>query len=583
VAKPIELSVLLERAAGPEVAVAYREALYVHHWLWRWLGISDQRQLGQLRQLLMRHGLLRPSPDPGWIVNRGLREFSKFMPGLATGLDRTVRETLDGHTMPTDLYRIMDSGAGNGTASYEMTRPWAQVTGIGLEATFPVDGTLRNWLAEEHRAQLLPGYRSQRLYSTLLTAEIFSAAAFAARQPAGGFDPVAELASAAAEGGGVLDASLISRVSERTREALDSLKPQRLRGKRVAAAVALGFLIDGLAGRVVVPNGPGFCYEDPVLAPEIFAIVQASADGSQLPSAGRLAAAGPELAAVRQLVERHRADHELPPTADMPMLDRLGPLAELLKGFAFELRRKGEAEHLVGGLHILGNTLWQWQFFLTDRPRWADTTAAKLPARSAVATVRRWLEHPWGALRREDLQVLFGGRPTGEDLPDLIRPLSPLLREGLDPFLRTQGLDPDDARPLLSTLIERRCALRDLRGLTLTIRYPATHAMRQADLLVNLITQWYYGLPQAEQEATVAAGLRPLGEAIERGDWVASLRAELMPVLLSRQQTALLDRYTAAPRQTARQLFELTPDQDLAERVDFYPLEEFWVGNVADM
>jgi hypothetical protein len=79
----VELSDLLERTAGTDVAAAYRETLFAHYWRWRWLGVSDFRELGLLRRILMTYGLMKPNPDPGWVINRGVAEYIKILgPGV---------------------------------------------------------------------------------------------------------------------------------------------------------------------------------------------------------------------------------------------------------------------------------------------------------------------------------------------------------------------------------------------------------------------------------------------------------------------------------------------------------------------
>lgn len=565
----IELTVLLERVAGAEAAAWYRTTVSAHFWRWRWLGVSDPAQLADLRRIALQCGLVKPSPDPGWVINRRGEDIAALMPGLQASRDAMVRTVLAGHTPPTDPKRTFDAGTGNGVHAYELNQPWVVSVGGGLDPLFAVDGTLRNWLVEPHRAERLPGYQSQLLHETLLSAEIFSTAAFAAGW-ADDFDPFRELA------GQELDGSILAEVRDRTDFAIKRMRPKRLPGKRVAAGVALGLLVDAIAGRVTVPNGPGFCYDNTELDPTIFDLVRSSAAANpHLPAARALAAADPDLTEVARLAERHRDDQSLPPDGDQPLRERLGRLAELIKRFAFEIRPTDE--RLPHALHILGNTLWSWQFFLSDQHRWATTEAARLPARQHAAIVRRWLEHPWAVVRVEDMSVLFGGDPTDPELPGLVYPLVPLLRDGVDEFLTELGGDRAETERQLDLLVERRCALRDLRDVATVVRYPETESMRQADLLIDLVTIWFYQLSDAERHTLVDAGLGPLRDVIVRGGWLSTVRRTNTP-MLSRRQTAMLDEYAAAPAETALRLFEFSDVPDLVDRLDYFPLEEFWVG-----
>src|SRR5688572_14551307 len=100
-----------------EVVEWYRAALEFHFALWKWQRISESGSLSFLRRVLAMHGLVEPNPDPAWIVNRGASEYRSLL-GYETdpGLESLRRETLRGHTPPSEPKRIFDGGSGNNTA-----------------------------------------------------------------------------------------------------------------------------------------------------------------------------------------------------------------------------------------------------------------------------------------------------------------------------------------------------------------------------------------------------------------------------------------------------------------------------------
>jgi hypothetical protein len=574
VTEPDELSLALSRIAGEAVAFDYRETVFVHHWLWRWLGISDWPSLARMRRSLLSNGLLSENPSLGWTIDRGAADYHALL-GSEESLRDLARRSLNGHVQWSDPPRSFDFGSGNGRTIYEMSveAPLVRFVGSGLDLNFSVDGTLRNWLAEPHRAENLPAYRSESLHDTLLKAEIFSAAAFAVQGGRVAFDPFSLLTEAVDTAAGTVPGSALVDIRAATQQELDRMRDDLDEGL-VTAAVAVGFIVDGLAGRARVPNGPTFSYEH--LRSEMFDVVRLAVDlVPGTPVAREVSTALPELDTARNLVKRHQADSEMPPDEDTPLVGRLGPLGDLVKALAFAIRRE-EAASPVELLHSLANRLWSWEFFLEDRQNWLRSTAYTRPASSAIGAVRRWLERPWGVLDPIEVNILLGAFPSDPRPPDLLAHVVHLLREGVEPLLRSLGLDAVDGERRIQRLVANRCTLRDLRGTT-AVLYPVTDRMRQAEVIVELATLWFYGLSEARRLDAVQAGLGPIRDAIHSGGWVSAAEQSMEAPRLSRRQVALLAEYAKAPAQVGRALFEFDDDKDLVDRLDCYPPQEFWI------
>jgi hypothetical protein len=566
---------LLHQRAGPELTHAYLDALTVHYWLWHWLALSDPGTLATLRRILFDAGLVEANPDGTWVVNRGRREYDAMLSGVSERLERLPLETLDGHRDPAERYSWIDSGAGNGTALYELTSPWVQGHGWGLSLLFSIDGTLRNWLQEPHRGESVPAYRSDLLRSTLLQAEIFSAATFAAgRANRPDYDPFPLLGSAR-DAEGSYEARSLAIIRAETGAALDALGPHA--GDDAAAAVGLGFVVDALAGRSVQPNAPGFHYERWELGPAARdAVVETLSQHSPLVVAGpgRLRA---EHEAIIDLAQRHVSERSLSPDEDQVWSSRIATHADALKALAFAIRRATGDEHAPGLLHEVGNALWSWHFFLGDRQRWTDVPATGQLAADAVAQVRSWLERPWGLVGRTDITICLGGTPSDADLPPLAGPIVPLFRGGYDALRRSLRNPEVATEEALLELVQRRCRLRDLRNPRGQVLHPRTPEMALAELLVELVTLWFDELPAARRSTITSAALTPLRDALRTGVWWPELERSPGLPRLSRRQQVLLDTYLAAPSGVADSLFDFSTDDELIGRLDVYPPESFGV------
>jgi hypothetical protein len=375
----------------------------------------------------------------------------------------------------------IDSGAGNGTALYELSSPWLRGHGTGLSLLFSVDGTLRNWLREPHRSESLQAYRSELLRSTLLHAEIFSAAVFAAGpEHTPNFDPFASLGQAH-DAGGRYDAQRLVDIDTDTTVALDALSPQT--GADITAAVALGFVIDALAGHSIQPNAPGFSYERWELSEPARDAVVSTLDHHARLVAGERRPLQAAHEAIVGLAQRHLSELTLSPDEDTAWSSRLAEHADSLKRVAFALGRSSADEGAPSLLHEVGNALWSWHFFLEDRQRWKDLDTKMPVAVDAVGHVRRWLERPWGLLTTTDIKICLAGSPSDENLPPLAGPVIPLFTGGYDALrasLRNPSVATDEA---LLQLIRRRCLLRDLRNPRGSVLYPRTQEMALAELL----------------------------------------------------------------------------------------------------
>jgi hypothetical protein len=578
-----ELSDRLAEVAGPDVAHAYREALYVHYWLWKWLGTSDQPSLAYLRNVLLDHGLVELNPDPGWVIDRGLASYTEGLgPLFAADIDEVQRQgiALSGRTPPTEPPVLFDSGSGNCRAIYELARPWLRCAGSGLALIFGVDGTMRNWLHEPLRGDVVSAYGSELLESTLKRSEIYSVARFVAGwADEDQFDPYAELQTFTDASASVIPARVLERISAATGVEIERLRSRDIDGNKLAASVALGFLLDALAGRVAVPNGMQFFYAWDDLAPDVVAGIERALVEFTPPTRSRdeLLAAKPELERASRLVEEHLGNDSLPPDADHDLSPSLPRLGDLLRRAGFELRECGVDERLIQGLHAVGNAFWCWHFFLEDLQRWPPKPTLAPSSYQARKVVRAWLERPWGILRIDDMRIALGGPPEAGQAPRLLGPLLPLLRHGVAAFFDDVFPSEPDVERRLERLIAQRCQLRDLRRSIQTVSHEKSEEAELAALVVDLLTSWFYSRLEEQRRALVVAGLEPLRAALAAGNWVDDVEAEPELRLLSRRQKLLLARYRAAPAKVTRELFEFADESRITDRLDVYPPEEFWV------
>ena len=572
-----EVIKLLAEVAGEDVVVTYQESLRVHYWLWKWLRKSDARSLGDLRRTLYKYGLVEPSPDAAWIVNRGLSDYSRALGDFTGDVDRLVMKVVDGSRSPEDPISSLDSGSGNCTAIYEAARPWVRYIGSGLSLNFSLDGTIRNFLREELRSENLLGYKSGLLEMTLLRAEIFSVAALVVGSNAvDKFDPFNELVAAANAGGGTVEGAALKSILAATGSAIERVRSRIEGGSQLVAAMALGFLVDALAGRVVVPNGVQFAYDLPSLAPEIFGAIDHVIEGldSTTKARNKLLAAHSELVRLSQLAELHRTEPSRSPESDdiKTLLQNLG---DCIKEVGFELRSRGEREELTESLHAFGNNLWRWYFFIVDYSHWAARPSARRSAYDSREVVRSWLERPFGVIGLEDLKITLGCSPFAAGLPKLAAPIVPLLRRGVEEFVGQNFPGQGDFEGRLEEFIARRCRLRDLRDSITVVHYPHDDQAQLADLLVELVTIWFYQLPSGRKQQMLSDSLRYFERELIQGNWLLEMEAADGAPMLSRRQIRLLDRYRGNPTQVTGELFEFSGDVDLPGRIDVYPPEQF--------
>jgi hypothetical protein len=560
--------------------VLYRSALDFHYALWKWQRISEPASLAFLRRVLGEHGLVEPNPDSAWIVNRGASEYRKaFGEDYAQELERLQRETLRGHVPYESPQRILDSGSGNGTAIYESTRPGFLMVGSGLNLCFAVDGTTRNWLREPFQAPRLQVYKSTLAAHAFKLAEIWSVAHFVSPTPSDEFEPIAELKASCADGT-VASAKLLTIV-ERTKARLAAYRAQDTDGQALVTGVALGLLIDAIASRARFPNGMQFSYPDSAIWAEVVGDVLAAVKSNPIRTdAGvRLVACAPQCEHLAVRIRRHLEDPSLSPDADSELVTMLPELADGFKSAGFELRDRNGEVRLIPLLHEIGNQLWRWHFFLSDWKEWNATEKATRSAYSSAPIVRTWLDRPWGILRQEDMELaLAEGFEPSEDPPRLLSPLLPLFRAGVNGLCDEGFRAVSRSAERLRDFIAHRCQLCDSRAEMQWVSYEDQAAdvaqdRELADLLVELLTVWFYAQPERTRRKMVKKGLRPLADTLQSTGWLDGLR---LPQL-SRRQLRLIERYRNDPKGTAGGLFEFQSGTDLLDRLDVYPSEEYWL------
>jgi hypothetical protein len=435
----VEITERLAEVAKRHVST-YRSALRFHFALWKWQRISEQTSLSFLRRVLAEHGLVEPNPDPAWIVNRGAADYRQaFGQSYAQTLESLQREMLKGHVPWDEPQRIFDGGSGNGTACYEGARPGFLIAASGLSLLFAVDGTVRNWLREPFRAPRLQTYRSGLAAQAFKLAEIWSVAHFVSPTPAGDFDPIAEL-DASHSDDTAASAKLLTIVAH-TEEVLAAYRAQDADGRALVTAVALGFLIDVLASRVRFPNGMQFSYRDAALWVAAVGNVLTAVERNPIRTdAGvRLVACAARCNDVAARIGRHLEDTSLRSDVDGELVAVLPELADRFKAAAFELRDRNGEVRLIQALHMIGNELWRWHFFLSDLNTWNATDKATRGALVSAPIVRAWLERPWGIVREEDMKLaLAESFEPSDEPPRLLSPLLPLLRSGVDRLIHRQ-------------------------------------------------------------------------------------------------------------------------------------------------
>lgn len=575
----VEIAQRLAKVAKRHVE-SYRWALRFHYALWKWQRISDPASLSFLRRVLAEHGLIEPNPDPAWIVNRGAADYRQaFGQSYAQHLESLQRETLNGHVPWDEPQRIFDSGSGNGTACYEGAWPGFVVAGSGLSLLFAVDGTLRNWLREPFRAPRLQTYRSDLAGHAFKLAEIWSVMHLVSPAPATDFDPIAELD--ASHSNGTAAAATLLTIVARTEEVLVTYRAQDADGRATLTALALGFLIDAMASRVRVPNGMQFSYRDWALWATAIGevLIAVKLNPIRTEAGARLVACAAQYDDLAARIGRHLEDTSLRPDVDTELVAVLPDLADRFKAVAFELRDRNGEVSLIQALHTIGNELWRWHFFLSDLHTWNATEKATRSALASAPIVRRWLERPWGILREEDMKVaLAEGFEPSDKPPRLLSLLLPLLRSGVDRLVHDSfgGLPRITER--LENFIAHRCKLRDSRDAMEWVSYEdqsadVTQGRELADLLVELLTLWFYAQTERVRRKMMKKGLRPLADALQNAGWL-----DAMPLpQLSRRQLKLIERYRQDPKGTADELFEFQSGGDLIDRLDVYPSEEFWI------
>jgi hypothetical protein len=557
-------------------ASQFNQVRKLHHWMWSWLRKCDPESLGYIRCALMAQGVPTPNPDPGWNIDGGLSDYIKTFStvGFSEGtLDELQERALTGLRSPDNPFSVLDLATGNGTFLYEVERPWLTVLGVALSTEFSMDGTIRNWLYEPYRGSAIKGYRSDLLRSTLSAAEVWSVFAFVnpSLSPSQA-DPIEALVSLTEEDAGAVTASDLQAILESLHRQMQE-SPTNSNKDAVVAAIALGWIIDALAGHVVVPNGMQFFYGTPFLKLALLAKVREAlaAVTSTGPALERLMNNWSLIEEAARTAENHCGDTGLSATADEAIRASLPELGDYFREAGVELRSNGASQLIVGSLYAISNTLWRWHFFLEDRARWTTDRSVARSAFSSRHVVRAWLERIWGALDTVDIQVVLGGLPDGSDeLPTMVTWLTPLVRFGIHHFLSTYF--PDEAAShRLDRLIAHRCSLRDLRGKISLVRHEWSADAELAQLLVDLLTIWFYNQSPEDAREILSRGLIPLREVLDNGTWLSSLANISDVPVLSRRQNALLNEYRESPRSVATKLFELSSKDALCTRLDFFP------------
>ena len=546
-----------------------------HHWMWRWLRKSDPVSLAYLRCVLFAAGIMTPNPDLGWNIDRGLADYIEAFGSLGFSEEtfNTLQEkALTGLQPPSQPFQVIDTGAGNATFLYEVDRPWLVCTGTALSRDYSLDGTLRNWLHEPYRGTEIKGYRSDLLRATLLALEEWTILHFIGikstyTKP----DPIKTLRELTDNASGLVRSSDLRNVLESAQHQMSDWMREIERDSLVAT-VALSSIIDALAGHVVVPNGMQFFYGDPHLKEDELGAIKAAlaAVGITDGVIGELLSNWPLVEECARAAKGHQDDPKLLVMADEKIQGYLPNLGDLFREAGFELRSRMSNDQIVDVLYSTSNTLWRWHFFLLDQQRWITNRSTARSAFASRSTVKTWLERIWGVLRVHDAQIALGELPDGySGLPSMTRWLMPLFRSDVDAFLATY-FPEEQARKRLDQLVAHRCILRDLRGHIAFVYHEKSADSELAQLLIDLLTIWFYSQPQSTRQGFLAHGLTPLRELIDSGTWLSSLGSIPDAPMLSRRQDALLREYREAPQLVAARLFELSKDDNLCGRLDFF-------------
>jgi hypothetical protein len=567
---------------APDRVEQYLAALRYHFALWRWQRISEPASLGFARRVLFETNLVELHPA-AWIVNRGADEYGELL--RFGDRDRElIRSALAGHASSRHPIRIYDSGSGNNTAAYELTRACVHVMGSGLSLVFAFDASLRNCLYEPFRSQSVAGYKSEIAGSALKRAEIWTVNRFFADGPkTAENNPIAILERALSNNS--ISGSVCSAVSTDTGEFLKQHQTSGAEGSALVSAVGLGFLIDALASRARFPNGMDFTYADFALAVDGFPVLlyYLNEPGNQTASSATLLACTDKLKDLESRIVKHLDDKSLSAESDVELVKVLPELADLVKAVGFELRKVDADQRLVETFHFVGNELWRWHFFLSDLASWNSTSADSRTAIEKVSIVRAWLNRPWGVLRTDDMKLAlsFGFEEAAdESWPPLIVAIQSLLRDGVDGLIKNElaGISNVDAR--IDWLVEQRCRLVDLRQNIKFVTYGDDdglgHYRNLANLLIELLTVWFYDQPESKRQEMIKDELRSLQTLMRNGEWLNSATQ----VRLTRPQMKLLEEYRSNPNQIIDTLFDLSEGEGLWERADVFPLEEFWISPI---
>ena len=559
----------------------YLAAHRFHFALWRWQRISERASLAFLRRTFVETNLIEVNPSPAWVVNRNAEDYRRIV-GLKHE-DGLLRASLSGHVPSYRPTRILDSGSGNNTAAYELTRGGLVVAGSGHSLLFALDQTLTNYLYEPFRSGGVAGYESTALGNALKLAEIWSINRFLSPNfQTDGFDPVAALQHALSEGS--IKGSSCFSASEQTKTFLDSNQPH-LNGETVVTAIALGYLIDAIASRACFPNGMEFSYPELAVVMEVVPILleRLQDPKNHTTATTDLFAHKEELYVLRDRVFQHLQDPFRRPEVDTDITEFLPRVADVIKAVAFELSSKNGEPAIVETLHAIANELWRWRFFLSDLAAWNQTSEVSRRCATTASTVRAWLERPWGVLRVEDMRAALAEgfeSAYGAGFPPLVVALQSLLRGGTDELIKDRFGSLVDIQSRVAWLIGQRCRLRDLRESIKVVTYEDesdefAREKELADLLIELLTLWFYGLAEEERFKIIMDELKPLIAVMRTGSWLDDSAAQ--EIQLTRRQSGLLEDYQRNPNLVVAELFDFDESSGLLDRLDVFPLEEFWI------
>ena len=560
--------------------MTYNYALRIHYFFWKWCRISNQSTLAFLRKTLMKHELVEVNPEPSWIVNRSSDEYNIGLSGvMEEQLTKLSFDALSGKISHTSPQIALDAGSGNCTAIYESARPWILFLGSGYSLLFSLDGTLRNWLRESLQGEQVKGYNSTLLNSTLELAEIWSILNFVNANHQEEFNPFEKLVNLVSSNESGINASEIELIHNATSQSLESLKESNLKGEKIISALSLGYLLDALVGRVTVPNGMQFSYQQNALSfinlEDMFNAIKDFGNPSLLRE--QFLSSQAEMEDFQKRIKGHLNQADISPTVDYEIKEKLPIYGDLFRQIGFELADQGGDILLIEVVQELGNSFWKWNFFLEDLSLWKNQLLAQRSAYDNRFVVQSWLDRPWGILRIEDMKLaLADSSDAPNELPKMLTPLIPLLRFGIKAFIESDFPDEPNIDIRLRDLIGQRCRLRDLRGSIKWVSYDdSENELRDlADLIIDLLTTWFYHQPENIRQKISQEQLEPLRKTLFSGDWLKELNKTKKP-LLSRRQRKLLSIYESDTVQLTMEMFEFGDDLNLIDRLDVYPPEEF--------